>query len=151
MKFMLMLHLLGTVIWVGGMFFAHQVLRPVAAEQLEPPTRLTLWVGVFKRFFPWVWMSIVAILASGLVMISLLGGMGAQRLYVHAMLGLGLIMTAIFVFVFFVLFGRLKASVAKQDWKAGAASLADIRRLVGTNLLLGLAIIAIATAGAILA
>jgi uncharacterized membrane protein len=151
MKLMLMLHLLGTVIWVGGMFFAHQVLRPVAAEQLEPPLRLTLWVGVFKRFFPWAWMSIVAILGSGFAMIRLLGGMGVQRLHVHGMMGQGLDMTAIFDFVFSGLFGGLKASVARQDWKSGAVSLGHIRRLVGTNLLLGLAIIAIATAGAILA
>lgn len=151
MKFMLMLHLLGTVVWVGGMFFAHQVLRPVVAEQFEPAQRLTLWVGVFKRFFPWVWLCITVILGSGFGMISLMGGMGAQRPHVHAMLGLGVVMTAIFGFVFFVLFGRLKASVAKQDWKSGAAALGHIRRMVGTNLLLGLAIIAIATAGAIFA
>ena len=26
------LHILSAVLWVGGMFFAHQVLRPVAPE-----------------------------------------------------------------------------------------------------------------------
>ena len=60
MKFMIMLHVLGIVIWVGGMFFAHQILRPVAADLLEPPLRLPLWVGVFKRFFPWVWVCVAA-------------------------------------------------------------------------------------------
>ena len=35
------LHVLAAVIWVGGMFFAWIVLRPVAASQLEPPARLT--------------------------------------------------------------------------------------------------------------
>ena len=46
----LLLHLLAAVVWVGGMFFAYVALRPAAA-QLEPPARLTLWVGVFKIFF----------------------------------------------------------------------------------------------------
>lgn len=151
MKFMVMLHLLSIVIWVGGMFFAHQVLRPVAAEQLEPPQRLTLWVGVFRRFFPWVWVCVTLTLVSGLVMIGMLGGMGVVPLYVHAMLGLGLAMMAIYVYVFFVPFARLKQAVASQDWKAGGASLANIRQLVGINLSLGLFIIAIATAGAMLA
>lgn len=151
MKFMVMLHLLSIVIWVGGMFFAHQVLRPVAAEQLEPPQRLTLWVGVFRRFFPWVWICVTLTLVSGLVMIGMLGGMGVVPLYVHAMLGLGLAMMAIYVYVFFVPFARLKQAVASQDWKAGGASLANIRQLVGINLSLGLFIIAIATAGAMLA
>ena len=45
------LHLLSAVIWVGGMFFAHMALRPAAAQVLEPPHRLQLWVQVFKRFF----------------------------------------------------------------------------------------------------
>lgn len=151
MKFMIMLHVLGIVIWVGGMFFAHQLLRPVAADLLEPPLRLQLWVGVFKRFFPWVWVCVVTVLVSGLFMIGLMGGMKLIPLYVHAMLGIGLIMMAIFAHVFFAPYGRLKKSVANQDWKSGGAALASIRQLVGINLSLGLITIAIATAGAMLA
>lgn len=151
MKFMIMLHVLGIVIWVGGMFFAHQILRPVAADLLEPPLRLQLWVGVFRRFFPWVWVCVAAVLGSGLFMIMLMGGMKVIPLYVHAMLGLGLIMMAIFAHVFFAPYARLKKSVENQDWKAGGASLANIRQLVGINLSLGLLTIALATAGALLA
>jgi len=151
MKFMIMLHVLGIVIWVGGMFFAHQVLRPVAADRLEPPLRLPLWVGVFRRFFPWVWASVAVILASGLFMIGFLGGMGGLPLHVHAMLGTGTAMMAIFAYVFFVPFASLQRAVANQDWKAGGASLANIRQLVGINLSLGLITIAIATTGAMFA
>lgn len=151
MKFMIMLHLLGIVIWVGGMFFAHQILRPVAADRLEPPLRLPLWVGVFKRFFPWVWICIALVLLSGLFMIGFLGGMGRVPLYVHAMLGTGTVMMAIFAYVFFVPYARLKQAVVNQDWKAGGASLANIRQLVGINLALGLITIVIATAGAMFA
>ena len=150
MKFMTMLHVIGVVIWVGGMFFAHQVLRPVAVEQLEPPQRLPLWVGVFKRFFPWVWGCVAIILASGLILIGSMGGMQSAPAHVHIMLTTGLIMMAIFGHVFFVSFARLKQSVANQDWKAGGISLAVIRQLVGINIILGLFTIAIATIGATL-
>jgi len=44
------LHLLAAIVWVGGMFFAHLVLRPAAME-LEPAQRLALWLRVFDRFF----------------------------------------------------------------------------------------------------
>jgi uncharacterized membrane protein len=151
MKFMIMLHVMGIVIWVGGMFFAHQLLRPVAADLLEPPVRLQLWVGVFRRFFPWVWVCVATVLASGLFMIMLMGGMKLIPLYVHAMLGLGLAMMAIFAYVFFAPYARLRKGVASQDWKSGGAALAVIRQLVGINLSLGLITIAIATAGAMLA
>ena len=81
----LLFHILAAVIWVGGMFFAHQMLRP-AAGALDPAQRLPLWRRVFSRFFPWVWASIVALLASGYAMIFLgFGGFGHVGLYVHVM------------------------------------------------------------------
>ena len=55
----LTLHILGAVVWVGGMFAAYVCLRP-AAGALEPPQRLTLWRGFFAKFFPWVWVSVRA-------------------------------------------------------------------------------------------
>lgn len=143
-----LLHVVAVVIWVGGMFFAHRVLRPVAASQLEPPVRLTLWVGVFGNFFPWVWTSIVAVLATGFWMIfAVFGGMGGVGFYVHAMLGLGIVMMLIFFHVFFAPYGRLKRAVAAQDWPAGAKALAQIRMLVGINTVIGFVTIAIGAGG----
>ena len=143
-----LLHVIAAVIWVGGMFFAYMFLRPVAASQLEPPARLTLWAGVFGRFFPWVWASIAVILASGFWMIfAVFGGMGAVGLYVHAMLGLGMLMMLIFFHVFFAPYGRLKRAVAAQDWPAGGKALSQIRMMVGINTLIGLLTFAIGAAG----
>lgn len=138
------LHLLGVVVWVGGMFFAYMVLRPIAASRLEAPPRLTLWEGVFGKFFPWVWLAVALILASGLYMMALIG---KPPLYVLAMLALGLAMMAIFAHVFFAPYKRLKAAVAAQDWKAGGAALGQIRQLVGTNLILGLLTIVVGKLG----
>ena len=42
----LALHVLGAVVWVGGMFAAYLCLRP-AAGSLEPPLRLKLWSAFF--------------------------------------------------------------------------------------------------------
>jgi uncharacterized membrane protein len=143
-----LLHVIAAMIWVGGMFFAYMFLRPVAASQLEPPARLTLWVGVFGKFFPWVWASVAVILASGFWMIfAVFGGMGAVGLYVHAMLGLGVLMMLIFFHVFFAPYGRLKRAVAAQDWPAGGKALSQIRMLVGINTLIGLLTFAIGAAG----
>ncbi|HHI76156.1 MAG TPA: hypothetical protein ENJ94_03175 [Gammaproteobacteria bacterium] len=141
------LHLLSVVIWVGGMFFAYMVLRPVAAGQLEPPARLRLWVGVFGRFFPWVWVCVALILGTGLwMMFGTFGGFQAP-LYIHVMFGLGIVMMLIFMHVFFAPYGRLKRAVAAEDWPAGGKALGQIRMLVGTNTLIGLANIAIAAGG----
>jgi len=144
----LFLHILAAVIWVGGMFFAHVVLRPVAAGQLEPPLRLTLWVGVFKRFFPLVFAAIATLLVTGYWMVlSFYGGFDAVGLHVHIMVWTGYVMILIFFHVFFAPFKRLKRAVAAEDWATGGKSLVQIRSLVGINLLIGLAIIAIASGG----
>jgi len=134
----IMLHLLGVVVWVGGMFFAHRALRPAAAELLAPPQRLPLWGSVFNHFFPWVWVSVGLILSSGLYMVMLLGGFKAVSLSVHAMFGIGLVMTLVFCFVYFVPYGKLVHAIADQEWNKGAEALATIRKLIGLNLSLGL-------------
>lgn len=151
MSFLVPVHLLAIVVWVGGMFFAYVVLRPVAAAQLEPPARLTLWAGVFKGFFPWVWVCVAAVLGSGLwMMFSVFGGFAAP-IYIHAMFGIGIVMMLIFMHVYFAPYRRLKKAVAAQDWPQGGRHLAQIRLLVGINTLIGVANIVVATAGRYLA
>lgn len=147
MAFAIFLHVLGAVIWVGGMFFAHQILRPVAADLLAPPQRLPLWAGVFKRFFPVVWIAVALILFSGLYIIILQGGFKVIALSVHAMFGVGLVMMLVFCFVYFVPYGKLVRAVAAQEWKQAGDALASIRKLIGFNLILGLINIAVAALG----
>lgn len=142
------IHLFAVLLWVGGMFFAYVILRPSAAALLEPPQRLPLWVGVFSRFFPWVWASIIALPISGYWMISqVFGGFAGSGLYIHAMHALGLLMIGIFLAVFFKPYKGLKSEVSAQNFPAAAKHLNNIRRLVGLNLLLGIITILIASIG----
>ena len=141
------IHVLAAVIWVGGMFFAYMALRPVAATQLEPPARLSLWDGVFGKFFPWVWVCIITILGTGFWMIDIIGGFKAVGSHVHVMLALGIVMMLIFMHVYFAAYKRLKLAVAAQDWPAGGGKLAQIRFLVGINTILGLVTIAVGAGG----
>ena len=140
----LLLHVLSVVVWVGGMFFAYMALRPVAASVLEPPQRLTLWAGVFGKFFPWVWASVATILLTGLALLMKMGGMPH---YALAMLVLGVAMMLIFAHVFFSPYKKLKRAVGEQNWEAGAAALAQIRMSIGINLSLGLLTIAVVFIG----
>jgi len=142
------LHLLSAVIWVGGMFFAYVALRPVAGGLLEPPIRLALWSGVFKRFFPWVWLSIFVLLSSGFWMIfAELGGIANVRSHIHIMLGLGIFMMLLFMHIYFGPFRRLQQAIIESNWKTGGEKLNQIRVLIKTNLVLGLLVIIIATVG----
>ncbi len=141
MRVALFLHLVSDVVWIGGMFLAYMAVRPAALEVLEPPQRLRLWAGIFRRFFLWVWAAVLLLLVSGLWMMTKMSPVPA---YVQAMAGIGIVMMAIFLHVFFAPFARLKRAVAAEDWKAGGAALNQIRILVGVNLVLGFATIAVA-------
>jgi len=142
---MITLHLLGVVVWVGGMFFAHMALRPAAIEVLEPPQRLPLMKRTLDRFFPWVWVAIVLILASGYGI--LLGILGAQAgIHVHIMHTIALIMVAVFCYIYFLPYKRMGRTLQDGDLPGAGAQLAIIRRMIGINLVLGLATTIIGTA-----
>ena len=142
------LHTLAAVLWVGSMFFAHQVLRPVVTQQLETPQRLRLWSQVFVRFFPWVWLFIVLLLVTGYWLVFvLLDGMASLGLHVHLMQGLGWLMFLLFLHLYFAPFRRLKEAVVTEQWPEAGQQLNQIRRIVGINLGLGLVLIAVASGG----
>lgn len=144
----MLLHVLSAVIWVGGMFFAYVILRPVAASQLEPSQRLPLWAACFRGFFVWVWAAVLLLPLTGYWMLfGMFKSMANAPLYVHAMNGLGLLMIALYLWLYFGPYRALRTAVAAQDWKTGGARLATIRRIVGSNLLLGLTTITLAVAG----
>lgn len=143
---LLFVHLVGVVIWVGGMFFAYVCLRPAATKTLEQSLSLTLWKVVFDRFFPAVWAAVFLILLSGLGILSTVGFAGAP-LHWHLMFLTGLIMMSVFVAIVLLPFRQLANAVATSNWSAGGAALGRIRQLVGFNLILGLATIAVATLG----
>jgi uncharacterized membrane protein len=145
----LTIHILASVIWVGGMFFAYVLLRPAlsAIDQgtIDRGQRLVIWVSVFRKFFPWVWLCIVILLASGFLMISLMGGFGGIGNHVYIMMGLGILMMAIFKFIYVAPFKHLCRGVEEQKWELATYALGTIRKLVATNLVLGILTIAIAS------
>ncbi|POF43017.1 hypothetical protein B0D71_08980 [Pseudomonas laurylsulfativorans] len=141
------LHVLAALVWVGGMFFAWMVLRPAAITALEGPARLKLWVEVFQGFFRWVWVAVVLLPVSGVGMLHMhFNGFESAPRYVQVMMGLYVVMTALFIRIQALMLPELRTAVAEQDWPAGAGVLGRIRKLVGINLLVGLAVVVIAAA-----
>jgi uncharacterized membrane protein len=141
----LFLHVLSVTVWVGGMFFAHFCLRP-AMSDLSPQLRLPLWEAVFARFFMWISVAIILILASGGYLLSHFGG--AQAPWpIQAMAGLGVVMMLIFGHIRFALYPRLRRAVQAQKWPDGARAINGIRRLVTVNLVLGIVTIGLSLFG----
>ena len=143
----LTLHILGAVVWVGGMFAAYVCLRP-AAGSLETPQRLTLWRNFFAKFFPWVWVCVLLLLGSGYwMLIATFGGFKGAPLYINLMQTLGWIMVALFVWLFHGPWLKFKRAVDAKDWPTAAAHLSRIRQIIMVNLPLGLIVVAIGGSG----
>ena len=143
----LLLHTLSAVIWVGGMFFAHQALRPAAAA-LEPGPRVMLWSTVLEKFFAWVFAAIVLLLVTGYAMVfAVYGGFGGIGLHINLMQAIGIVMMLLFLHLYFAPWRRFRSAVARQDWAEGGRQLGQIRTIVTINLVLGLIVVAIGSSG----
>jgi len=140
------IHLLGVVVWIGGMFFAHVALRP-AAQALPPPQRLPLLAATLARFLGWVAVAIVGILGSGVVLIHLLGGMKGLGSAVHSMTAIGVLMMLLYAHLVAGPFRRLRGAAAAGEWERAGAAMAQVRKRVAVNLVLGLLTITVAVLG----
>ena len=144
---LLFAHVLGVVVWVGGMFVLHFAVRPSAARLQEPAVRLTFLSSTLGRFMSWAALAIVVLLASGLAMILIGGGFKNAHLSVHLMFAVGLVMMALYLHIRFAPFKRMRAAVMAANWPVAAANLDMVRKMVLLNLVLGVVTIAIATIG----
>lgn len=137
---LLVVHLLGAVVWVGGMFFALMVLRPALAV-LEPPARMALLVAVLRRFFGFVWVAMPLMLLTGFWMVfAAFGGFADVPWNVDVMMLLGLIMAGVFVWLVVGPWRKFRAAPSSQ-------ALAPVRQLVHANLGLGLITVVVAALG----
>ena len=142
------LHAMAATLWIGGMFFAHMALRP-AALQLNPPQRLQLWVNVFGNFFPWVWLFAGVLVITGYADLYLrFGGIASAAIYLDLMHAIGLVMTALFSWLYFKPYRAMVAAIEQEDFPAAASELARIRVIMVINLSLGLFMIIIGVGGA---
>jgi uncharacterized membrane protein len=144
---LLCLHLLAATLWVGGMAVMHFAVRPAAVQVLEPPLRLPFMAAALGRFFAWVSVAVLVLLLSGLAMILRSGGFAAAHWSVHAMLGIGLAMMAVYGHIRFASYPRLQTAVAAREWPKAAAQLNAIRQRVALNLALGTGVFVLAVVG----
>mgnify|MGYP006314912779 CR=1 FL=1 len=147
---LLCLHLLAATLWVGGMAVMHFAVRPAAVQTLEPPLRLAFMAAALGRFFAWVSVAVLLLLASGLAMMMLGAGFAAAHWSVHAMFGIGLAMMAVYGHIRYAAYPRLQRAVSAREWPKAAAQLNAIRQRVALNLALGTGVFVVAVLGRVL-
>jgi uncharacterized membrane protein len=141
--FLKSVHLLGVVVWIGGMAFMLFCLRP-AARVLEPPARIALMHAAMKRFITVVSIAAALIFVCGAAMLAIARSAAVRAglafnmpLDWYTMIAVFFVMLAVFIHIRNVLFRRLGAALADARWPDGAAVLGAIRWEVSLNLVLG--------------
>ncbi|MBF0415229.1 MAG: CopD family protein [Magnetococcales bacterium] len=143
----LSVHVVLAIVWVGGMFFAYWILRPVF-DHLPLPDRISLWIGILNKFFSWVWVIVVLQPATGYWMVyHEMGGFHQAGLHVIAMHTLGWIMIAIFIYTYFSIFSRMKKMAKEELFPEAGLYMKKIKNMVSVNLVLGVIVSILATIG----
>jgi uncharacterized membrane protein len=139
-----LLHLVAAIFWMGGMAFMLIALRPAAVALLQPPERLMLMGAVWTRFFPIVLVSIVALFTTGTHLYTTLfrtvkvaTGQGAVPLGWNLMLAIGLLMMAVFAYLYGVAYPKFKRAMASLNWPLAGQVAAQVHLLMVTNFVAG--------------
>jgi uncharacterized membrane protein len=129
-------HLAAGLIWLGGMTLLILAVRPALITQLEPSQRIPLLNAILSRFLKLVILCIAILLVTGGLLFAGVEMAIAPKGW-HVMLGLGLVMFAVFGHLYFVPFRRLQRCIAMADWPLASKQLAQIHTLVLANFALG--------------
>jgi uncharacterized membrane protein len=140
------LHQLAGTVWIGGMFFSHFALRPTLKSTLEVQARVAVALGVFRRFFAWVWAAIITLWASGF-WIGIVAYGHNVALHVHIMMAIALVMTLIFIYIFVAPYRRMRIAAGYENWRWAGAEASRVRQWMAVNLALGIATMLVASVG----
>ena len=142
------LHTLAAVIWVGGMFFAYVALRPAMAG-LPKEDALALWRRTLQTFLRWVLVMVVVLWVTGIYqMFFVLSGFGAAGIHVDTMFATALVMTILFFWLNHGPFHTFKIAADSRDFETAGRVIETVRKIVATNLVLGIITVAVASWGA---
>ena len=145
MTILIALHILGAVIWVGGMFFLYFALRPAVLD-MDLADRLVVWRKCLDNFFPWLWGAIAALLGSGYGLIIAFPD-DVEGIHVLIMQGLGWIMILIFGHAYFSPYRRMREALDRGDTNDAERQIEKFRLTLVANLALGLITVVVGATG----
>lgn len=132
------LHIVATIVLLGGLFFGSVVFRPIASD-LDIETASSLWERMLSRFFAWGWISLLLILATGIGMVFLkFGGFSGVPMIHRGNMVIGIPAIVLFGYLFFGPWQQYRRTMSRRDWNAAEKDIRRVRVVMGIILVLGL-------------
>ncbi len=147
------LHMVATVIWIGGLVFQSLVLFDSLESLSDASNRARLLESVRRRFEPWAWLSLAVLMGTGLTQMTahpLYQGLlvirnpwSAAILAKHVAVGAMVLLAAYQTWGLYPELGRLALRQARGDAADAAPLLRRQRLLSRISLSLGLIVLAL--------
>jgi uncharacterized membrane protein len=154
MSFIYWLHMLATVVWIGGLAALSLIVLPASARALDAPAFARLLDAVQRRLDPIGWICLLVLVGTGLFQMSAnpnyQGILAVENTWAAAILVkhlVFLLMTAISAFLTWGLLPRLKRAALLEAQGKPAPEKARLHsqevRLLNLNLVLGAIVLAL--------
>ena len=141
------LHILATIVFLGGLFFALVVFQPIA-RGLDLETASSLWHRMLSRFFAWAWISLLLILATGIGMVFLtFGGFSNVPMLHQVNRAIGIPAIALYGYLYFGPWRQYRRAMSRHDLIAAQKGITRIRVVMAIILTLGLVASVVSAAG----
>jgi uncharacterized membrane protein len=132
------LHVVATIVLLGGLFFASVVFRPIARD-LDIETASSLWARMLSRFFAWGWVGLLVIVATGIGMVFLkFGGFSGIPMIHRGNMVIGIPAVVLFGYLFFGPWQQYRRTMSRRDWDAAQKEIKRVRVVMSIILVLGL-------------
>ena len=136
--FVLALHIVGIVVWLGGLFFVTFIAAP-SVGRLDAAAARAFWRHLLSRFLVFGGASLVLVIATGVAMVFLVFGGYAHIPGLHRVnMMIGIPAIALFGYVAVVPWRRLRRACDAGDEVSADRSIRLARALVAAALMLGL-------------
>jgi uncharacterized membrane protein len=109
----LAVHVISIALWVGGIFYAIAILRP-SLGLLDLTQRNSIMLQTMARFFKGLTHAIPTALISGWLLIMHEGGFANAPWAINAMQAFGIIMTGLFIRLYFGPFQKVRRAIRPQ-------------------------------------
>jgi len=138
MTFVLPIHVLATIIWLGGLFLLSVVFAP-SARRLDQAPALFMWHNVLSRFFILAWICMALILVTGIALVFLaFGGFSGVPIIHRVNSAIGIPAIILYGYLYFVPWRRFRRAMWNNDLNAAEKSLGQARLLMAIIVSLGL-------------
>lgn len=147
MTVVLPIHVLATIIWLGGLFVLSLILWP-GLGRMESVSRLPLWQKILSKFFVWAWVGLASIFVTGISMVFIeFGGFWGVPAIHRINTAIGIPAIGLFVYLYFGPWKQFKTALSSGNLPAAEERLRSTRNIMSAILSLGVIASVVSVAG----